>query len=286
MSEFIGSGTPLSAAGLADVCAQLNVGLPELWAVVSVETRGWGFLHDRRPVILFERHVFCRESSGRFDAQAPDLSAASPGGYGRSGDHQYERLERALRLDRQAALKSASWGIGQVMGFHASRVGFADVESMVAAMVASEDEQLRAMFKYCVQAGIDKALREHDWAAFARGYNGRGYAKRAYHKKLAKYFAFYKTHGTPALEVRAAQAYLSFHGYRPGPVDGLWGARTRRALQRFQLGQGIAPSAALDERTLASLAEAFRLQVPRSQRVPAGPEQPAHTLDAGRTGTA
>ena len=35
------------------------------------------------------------------------------------GKYQYERLAAAMVLNRRAALRSASWGIGQVMGFHA-----------------------------------------------------------------------------------------------------------------------------------------------------------------------
>jgi hypothetical protein len=31
-----------------------------------------------------------------------------------------------MALDEQAALRSASWGIGQIMGFNAKEAGFAD----------------------------------------------------------------------------------------------------------------------------------------------------------------
>ena len=55
---------------------------------------------------------------------------------------------RAITLDRRAALRSTSWGIGQVMGFHAESLGYPDVETMVKAMVADEDEQLRAVATY------------------------------------------------------------------------------------------------------------------------------------------
>jgi len=36
-------------------------------------------------------------------------------------------------------LRSASWGLGQVMGFNAEDVGFANVDALVAACVESED---------------------------------------------------------------------------------------------------------------------------------------------------
>jgi hypothetical protein len=43
-----------------------------------------------------------------------------------------------MTFDEQAALESASWGLGQVMGFNAKTAGFADVHAMVDAMVAGE----------------------------------------------------------------------------------------------------------------------------------------------------
>jgi hypothetical protein len=48
-----------------------EVGLAEIWAVFSVETSGCGFLTDRRPKILFERHIFSHLTNGRYDAQNP-----------------------------------------------------------------------------------------------------------------------------------------------------------------------------------------------------------------------
>src|SRR5215469_7380847 len=56
--NFVGLSRPLSDQGMNSVRQSLSVGLAELWTVLQVETRGCGFLVDRRPVILFERHVF------------------------------------------------------------------------------------------------------------------------------------------------------------------------------------------------------------------------------------
>jgi hypothetical protein len=43
-----------------------------LWLVVVVETWGCGFLPDRRPGILFGRHVFNAHTGGRFDTAPGD----------------------------------------------------------------------------------------------------------------------------------------------------------------------------------------------------------------------
>src|SRR5262249_20105306 len=92
----------------------LGVSDIEIWTVLAVETKGFGFLTDRRPQILFERHIFHKLTNGRHDAGNADISNATPGGYV-GGAGEYQRLEKAIALDRDAALKSASWGVGQVM---------------------------------------------------------------------------------------------------------------------------------------------------------------------------
>src|SRR5436305_5353027 len=119
MLEFVGTAFPLSQGGVNETLTSSGLGIAELWAVLSVETSGCGFLDDRRPKILFERHVFSRETNGGFDASHPDLSNPTAGGYGAGGAAQYDRLQRAIVLDREAALLSTSWGLGQVMGYNA-----------------------------------------------------------------------------------------------------------------------------------------------------------------------
>jgi hypothetical protein len=105
---------------------------------------GCGYLSDRRPIILFERHIFHHQTTGVYDESNPSISSAVPGGY-RGGAAEYERLQEAMMLNEHAALNSVSWGIGQIMGMNSGLVGFQSVESMVAAMVDDEDAQLGEM---------------------------------------------------------------------------------------------------------------------------------------------
>src|SRR5712691_9548682 len=250
---FAGAAEPLNQPGLTAVTELLGAGASEVWAVLTVETRGFGFLPDRRPAILFERHIFSRETAGRFDAQAPDISSPQPGGYGGLGAPQYDRLARAIALDRLAALRSASWGIGQVMGFNAVDAGFIDVEDMVAQMVASEDAQLGGMARLVFATRLHLALRAHDWAGFARGYNGPAYAQNRYDLRLAGAYAKLDAGPLPDLAVRAAQAYLTYLGHDPGPVDGLMGRLTRSALAEFQTERGLPVSDNVDAALLTTL---------------------------------
>jgi N-acetylmuramidase/Putative peptidoglycan binding domain len=253
--DFAGTGVPLSVERLADACDRLRVRLPEIWAVLKVETSGCGFLADRRPQILFERHVFHHETLGRFDVTAPEVSDDHPGGYGAGGAHQYDRLQQAIALDRSAALRSASWGIGQVMGRNAQIVGFTDIETMVREMMVSEDTQLDAMLGYVVATGLDRAMQQRDWTAFARGYNGKNFAENAYDQKLHDAFVGYFSNGTPDVRIRAGQMHLRYAGFDPGPIDGAFGNRTRDALRQFQTARGLPSSGSFDDGTMAALAE-------------------------------
>ena len=253
MTEFAGKTILLDDDGLARSLAVLNVRAAELWAVIGVETSGSGFLADRRVKILYERHVFSRLTEGRFDDDEPDLSDPVPGGYGPGGAAQYDRLEGAIALDREAALSSCSWGIGQVMGYHAETLGFGDVESMVALMCDSEADQLEAMARFIDANGLAGRLRMHDWARFAKGYNGPAYAINSYDVRLAATFKKVSVGGTPDLRVRAAQAYLTFIGHDPHGIDGVMGRMTRAAMNDFQAAAGLPLTDAIDAATLAAL---------------------------------
>ena len=115
--NFYGRALPLTSNGLLRASDHIGVPLPVLMAVMEVETAGCGYLIDNRPVILFERHIFSRRTSGKFDELHSHISNPEPGGYGPGGANQYDRLNQALSLDHEEGLHSCSWGIGQQMGF-------------------------------------------------------------------------------------------------------------------------------------------------------------------------
>lgn len=255
MMPFQGTAWALSSAGMSAAASASGISAAEIWTVLAVETSGWGFLTDRRPKILFERHVFHRLTKGRFDDG--DISDPTPGGYGARGAAQYDRLARAIACDRAAALQSASWGMGQIMGENFRAAGFADVETMVAAMCDSEDTQLAAMTCFLAATKLDDALRRHDWAKFARGYNGPAYKKNHYDTKLHDAYAKFSQGKVPDLDVRAAQLYLGYLGFKPGPVDGDPGPRTLHALHAFQASCGLPPSDDIDTAIVARLLAAL-----------------------------
>lgn len=252
MARFRGAGEPLSGDGFQRALIDLGVGAAELLALLAVESKSCGFLPDRRPVILFERHWFHKLTRGAFSDEHPDISNPKPGGYAGLA-REYPRLEKAVRLDREAALKSASWGAGQVMGFNHGVAGFADVEAMVAAMMASEDAQLMAVVGFLHRAGIVPLMQAHDWAGVARRYNGPAFARNQYDRRLAGAFAQFSSGVLPDIEVRRAQLYLTYLGYAPGSIDGIIGRITRSAIARFRADSGVGRGEAVDQRLLGEL---------------------------------
>jgi peptidoglycan hydrolase-like protein with peptidoglycan-binding domain len=49
--------------------------------------------------------------------------------------------------------------------------------------------------------------------------------------------------------VRRAQETLAEKGFDPGPVDGIWGSKTKSGVMKFQESAGLLASGQLDEQT-------------------------------------
>jgi hypothetical protein len=247
---FTGTSKPLSQDGFHTAIECIDTKAAELWAVISVETSGCGYFDDRRPQILYERHIFYKLTQGRFPVS--DINSPDAGGYA-GGVAEYVRLTRAVALDQNAAVQSASWGIGQVLGQNFKAAGFSDAASMVTAMCGSEDAQLLAVSRFLVSNGLDRALRNHDWAGFARGYNGPNYTKYSYDTKLLQNYQKYSVGSLPDLTIRAAQLILRFLNYSIGGVDGLNGPRTEAAVKAFQSAKKLPATGDVDDATIAAL---------------------------------
>lgn len=170
----------------------LDVDVATIKAVAEVESAGSGFLPNGQPKILFEGHWFHRLTGGKF--LTPENANISHRNWKRDyyNDNQHAQLAKAVRLNRVAALKSASWGKFQIMGFNFEKAGFQNLQSFINAMYHSEGAQLLAFVNFVKSEGMDKYLQNKDWAGFARRYNGSGYAKNQYDIKLANAYQKYK----------------------------------------------------------------------------------------------
>lgn len=158
-------------------------------AVAEVESGPYGAFLDggSEPTILFEPHYFHQFTGGKYDKTHPKLSYPKwkPGQYGKMSE-QHDKLAAAAKLDREAALKSCSWGAYQIMGANYRRAGFGSVQSMVTAAYKDADSHLRMFVNFILSdERLVVALRAHDWRTFARNYNGAGFEANKYDVKMA-----------------------------------------------------------------------------------------------------
>ena len=106
-------------------------------------------------------------------------------------EDQYLRLEKAKKINTDAALKSTSWGLFQIMGFNHLTCGYKTVEDYVNDMCLNEEKQLQAFINFIKNDSNGNkytALKAKDWTLFAKLYNGSGYAQNQYDTKLKKYY--------------------------------------------------------------------------------------------------
>ncbi|MFU0799403.1 MAG: peptidoglycan-binding protein [Xylanivirga thermophila] len=59
--------------------------------------------------------------------------------------------------------------------------------------------------------------------------------------------------GSRGADVAMLQRILISIGYNPGPVDGIFGPRTRAAVIQFQLDNGLVPDGIVGPKTYAAL---------------------------------
>jgi len=257
------TSVPLSSGDFNTAIGTLGIDAATVWAILNVESGKAGYLPDRRPQILFERAIFHHRTNGAYDVSNPGISAPTWGGYS-GGAAEYGRLGQAYALNPDAALQSASWGLGQIMGFNFSPAGFDNAEDFVQAACASEASQLQQFVSFLQQTGVAAPLQARNWVTVASKYNGPGQVG-AYSQNLAASYAKLQAPGAlPDLDVRAAQLYLRFlsaangvPGWSPAAIDGIWGPNTQGALNAFQTAQGIAATGSVDAGVLASLVAAL-----------------------------
>jgi N-acetylmuramidase len=180
--------------------ARIGAEVAAVQAVAQVEAGGRvGFAGDGRPIIRYELHVFHGRTGGIYDRTHPHLSQPTlaagnrfhTGGQGNEWSLMYgAMILRDASGKRRAAdaWQSASWGMFQVMGFNYT-VDWTTIDGFVSDMFVSEAQHLRAFLGYVRTNHLENALVNHDWARFARAYNGADYATNNYDTNIGNAFA-------------------------------------------------------------------------------------------------
>lgn len=178
---------------IASESQRLGIDPADAMGVIVAESGGDPFGPDGRMTIRFENHIFNSywgklnpQRFGEhftFDAKErwkghtwrPSTSVAWQPCHG-SQAVEWQVLDFARTLDNEAALKSISMGAGQVMGFNHETVGYASAQAMFDAFSKDATAQLGAMFRFMEKNRLVESIRNQDYIAFARLYNGPGQA--------------------------------------------------------------------------------------------------------------
>jgi peptidoglycan hydrolase-like protein with peptidoglycan-binding domain len=192
----------LSATSYQQAAQELGTDAATVQTVCQVETSGAGFFNNGQCTILFERAQFYRSlctvlpaaTVNAIMAQFPNLVNTATGGY-QGGPAEWTRLQAAQEICNQnnvspdLALRCASWGLFQIMGYYYMQCGYSTVEAFTAAMMVSEAKQLEAFVTYVQDMNgghMAQALLAHNWVSFATQYNGSNeHVQNDYDDKLA-----------------------------------------------------------------------------------------------------
>lgn len=235
-------------------------------AFIEVEAAGSGYFSTGRLKVLPERHkVYAllpedkREDAVKRGLAVPKWNKKTQ--YkdfkDKNGEDRYAFLDRvADAYGMELACDAASWGAGQVMGFNAAAVGYANAVEMVNAFADSEDEQIMAIARFLKANRLDDEARKEDCYGLAGGYNGKGQIN-TYGPLLQEALTRQKKVNwivpaapKPAIPgmvdkdsspdlIKALQKALKEKNYNVGGIDGTYGKMTRDAVMSFKADNGM-----------------------------------------------
>lgn len=245
------------AAILADAtdfvrgAADIRCDVAAIMAVWEVEASGKPFRPDNSAERRFEPHK-----------TTPPLMPYSASKILRKAER--ERLFASYFAENpEDAMRAASWGGPQIMGFNFRKAGYESAAQMVASFAQSEGNQLGAFVRLVQAWGIDSALRAHDWRTFARVYNGNAnvdaYAAKieaAYRRLSGQSSPLLLKSGDKGAAVKRLQEAL-------GTVsDGSFGPDTEHALREFQKVNGLVVDGKAGQKTWEALERQSEIKPP------------------------
>lgn len=182
----------LTEADFKFVADELDIEVAAIKAVVSIEagSKMKGFWAPGVPVLNYDASmwkIYGKKGSGK-----GDKNAKVPAGLSGYAKQEWTLLTNARKKNVDGANMSAFWGMFQIGGFNYKRCGCSSVQEFVDKMSYSEFEQLQLFAIFIKNTGYVDYIRKKDWTSFARHYNGKSYAKRGYHTKMAAAYKKFK----------------------------------------------------------------------------------------------
>ena len=195
----------------------IKISLPVIKAIVKVESAGRGHQSDGRAKILFEGHKFWYWLK-KFNKDPKALSVGNEDiiyekwnrTHYRVGIKEYDRLEKARKIDPKAAVYATSWGLFQILGenleHNIKSRNYKSVEEFESRQHESEYFHFLDFLAFIkIKKVRGKALinyiseeneGNYDWESFAYGYNGSGYKVNEYHIKMKNFYEQFKKEQT------------------------------------------------------------------------------------------
>lgn len=150
--------------------AQSTIDPAALLAFISVETGGRGFDPGTGKIVIqFEPSWYRKKEpfapSGLWSVNKVDVQSK-----------EWLAFNDAFALDPDSAMESTSIGLGQVMGFHWKRLGYASVGAMWDDAKGGLPRQVAQVVKFIeTDPRLKAAIKGLDWDTVASIYNGSGY---------------------------------------------------------------------------------------------------------------
>lgn len=189
--------------------SEIKVSPANAAALIYIESAGQPFGEDGRMTIKFEPCVFyemwgsnhselfsqyyqCDRPNDKFRESAAENFTEL------HGDHfrEWTAFNLARTLNEDAAMKSISMGLAQIMGFNHHKIGYPSANQMFDALSNSTISQLDSLFlalSYRDASGktcLDP-LKSEDYVSFANCYNGEG-RDEEYGSRISQAAASYK----------------------------------------------------------------------------------------------
>lgn len=176
------------------VACQFKFEPAALAAFIEVESGGKGFDEKTGKIIVqFEPVWFKRLApytpSGAWSVNKVDVQSK-----------EWIAFNDAFSKNANKAMESTSIGLGQIMGFHYKRLGYATVGAMWDDAKKGLERQVWQIAKFIeTDKALQMALRIGDWHKVATIYNGSGYmaiakkyGREPYNLSMAKAYGKYK----------------------------------------------------------------------------------------------
>lgn len=155
----------------------------KLHGLTDIESRKGGFDNDGRAIMVPELHKFSEFTFRAYDESDPDLSirnwihpAKVKAGHPYTLDNpaRWDVLARQAALDFDAALRAASWGAFQIMGFNYQALNFDTPLDLVRRVYEGERAQLDIAVRFLIAEGGFGPLLKGDFYRAAIVQNGTG----------------------------------------------------------------------------------------------------------------